>query len=72
LTKLRRVCHISFIARYKHIEILTQILDGMKVGLALKPGTPVETVFPFLEYLDQVLVMTVEPGFGGQKFQNGE
>jgi ribulose-phosphate 3-epimerase len=34
---------------------------GMKVGLALKPGTPVEAVFPFVEMLDQVLIMTVEP-----------
>jgi ribulose-phosphate 3-epimerase len=34
---------------------------GMKVGLALKPGTAVELVFPFVEMLDQVLVMTVEP-----------
>jgi pentose-5-phosphate-3-epimerase len=33
----------------------------MKVGLALKPGTPVEAVFPFVEMLDQVLIMTVEP-----------
>ena len=42
--------------------------NGKKVGLALKPKTPVETVYPYLHLLDLVLVMTVEPGFGGQKF----
>jgi ribulose-phosphate 3-epimerase len=41
---------------------------GMKVGLAIKPKTPVDSVFPYLHLLDQVLVMTVEPGFGGQSF----
>ena len=41
---------------------------GKLVGLALKPKTPAEVVFPYLDLLDLVLVMTVEPGFGGQKF----
>ena len=41
---------------------------GCKVGLTIKPGTPAEAVFPYLDLLDMVLVMTVEPGFGGQKF----
>ena len=42
--------------------------SGAQCGISLRPKTPVETLFPFLEALDLVLVMTVEPGFGGQSF----
>ncbi len=50
-------------------ETLTAIQNhGKKTALTLKPNTPAEAVFPYLDRLDMVLVMTVEPGFGGQKF----
>jgi len=41
---------------------------GRTCGLALRPGTPFESVVPFLDQIDLLLVMTVEPGFGGQPF----
>ena len=41
---------------------------GCTVGISLKPSTPAEAVFPYLDKIDLVLVMTVEPGFGGQSF----
>ena len=49
-------------------EILTAIREaGLKAALSVSPNTPIETVFPYLPLCDMVLVMTVEPGFGGQK-----
>jgi len=41
---------------------------GKKAGLTLKPGTPVAAIVPYLDAVDLVLVMSVEPGFGGQAF----
>ncbi len=41
---------------------------GVKSGLSIKPATPPEAVYPYLELCDMVLVMTVEPGYGGQSY----
>lgn len=45
---------------------------GKKAGITLKPGTPAAAVFPFLPLVDLALVMTVEPGFGGQRFMEDQ
>lgn len=47
----------------RHIRSL-----GKKTGLTIKPNTPASAVFPYLPLVDMVLIMTVEPGFGGQSF----
>eukprot|EP01132_Coremiostelium_polycephalum_P005598 gene5598-6966_t len=50
-------------------EVIEKIKSsGMKVGISVKPKTPVDVLFPFIDKLDFVLIMTVEPGFGGQSF----
>lgn len=59
-----------------HVEADVDIADtlrrireaGIKTALTVKPKTPASAVFPYLDMLDMVLVMTVEPGFGGQEF----
>lgn len=50
-------------------SVIEQIKSfGLKAGLSIKPATSPDKIIPFLQYLDMVLVMTVEPGFGGQTF----
>lgn len=50
-------------------KTIDKILEnGVKASLTVKPGTPVEDIFPYLDRLSMVLVMTVEPGFGGRSF----
>ncbi len=65
--------HITF-----HCESNDAIIDtikairktGCSVGISLKPDTDASEIFPYLDVVDLVLVMTVEPGFGGQKFRH--
>ncbi len=59
-----------------HYEVDLDIMDiinyikkfNIKVGLSIKPNTKVEEIIPYLPFIDLVLVMSVEPGFGGQEF----
>lgn len=50
--------------------IVRILARGMQPGIALKPSTPIDAVLPYVERLSHVLVMTVEPGFGGQAFMS--
>lgn len=53
------------------LDIIKEIKSsGVKVGLSIKPQTSTDEIREFIPYLDLVLIMTVEPGFGGQKFMH--
>jgi ribulose-phosphate 3-epimerase len=63
--------HVIFhVEAARHAHRLVQAIrhEGAKAGLAVNPGTPVESVFPLLDDADLIMVMSVNPGFGGQHF----
>lgn len=51
---------------YRTVQLITNL--GARAGITLNPGTPVDQVIPLLDLIDAVLIMSVCPGFGGQKF----
>jgi len=57
-----------------HLHRTLQLIKsaGKKAGISLNPGTPVETIVPVFDYVDLVVVMSVNPGFGGQSFIDGQ
>jgi len=57
----------------KHLDNLVQIIKerGLKSGIALNPATPLNTIEYLIDQIDLLLIMTVNPGFGGQKFISG-
>lgn len=63
-----------------HLEAVSNVLqtisdiksNGAKVGIAIKPATKFSEVEPFIEKIDMLLIMTVEPGFGGQSFMHDQ
>lgn len=53
----------------KDEELLNKIKDyGFKCGISLNPQTPIESIYPYLQKIDLVLIMSVDPGYGGQPF----
>ncbi len=62
-------CHVEADSQEGIHEALRRIrAKGKRCGVVLKPGTPGSAVLPYIHEVDMVLIMTVEPGFGGQKF----
>ena len=61
--------HVEADTQEKTLAALKRIREnGVRAAISVKPKTPAEAVLPFLPYCDLILVMTVEPGFGGQSF----
>ena len=54
-------------------ELISKIkTNNIRCGIAIKPASPWEEIKPYLNHIDQIIIMTVEPGFGGQKFMDDQ
>ena len=64
--------HIESMTNHEDVHELIDYIhqQGKEVGISLKPATPIEDIADYLDAIDLVLVMSVEPGFGGQSFQS--
>lgn len=64
--------HYEACSDISHAEAVISLIKsfGVKAGVSIKPATAPEKIFPLLDKVDLVLVMTVEPGFGGQEFMH--
>lgn len=64
--------HIEACKDLNHAEGIISLIKtfNIKAGVSIKPATTPETIFPLLDKVDLVLIMTVEPGFGGQEFMH--
>ena len=67
----RITCHVEALEKYSFDEFKTLVedlrLENVKLGIAIKPGTDIEVIKKYMPYAHMILVMTVEPGKGGQK-----
>lgn len=67
----------TIIFHYESNDNPFEVIDKIKrmnqfVGISIKPRTSIDQIIPFLDYVDLVLIMTVEPGFGGQSFMHNQ
>lgn len=70
--KCEYICMHAEVLDGKAFRLIDQIQEsGLKAGIVLNPETPVSTIFPYIHLLDKITVMTIDPGFAGQKFIDG-
>ena len=64
--------HYEACKNNEHVQLVIDMIKnlGKKAGISIKPKTPPEVILPFINDIDLILVMTVEPGFGGQSFMH--